>query len=154
MKKCFFCGEREGCVLETHHVIPRKIQEKYHIYDDYTITLCANCHRKIHFILNYIFSKLKIIDSKEDTYDDSYRCPQPFKDILNCIGDGIEKSKLISILVKKGYSADTIVQAIEKMKCEGTIYMPKPDFYKIEPDFREIFEKHCKIKNHLFEKYK
>jgi len=129
MNKCFFCGEREECVLEDHHVIPKTIQEKYGLDDSYTITLCANCHRKIHYLLNYIFSKLNIVSS--DRIDNDIKCyPNLINSILESIGNGIDKLSLITKLREKGYSMETINNALNLLKRNGEIYEPKKGFIK------------------------
>ena len=129
MEKCFFCGEGEGCVLEIHHVIPRKIQEKYHLNDNYTITLCANCHRKMHHILRYIFSRLNIIEMEE--IDNDIKCyPNLRKEILKNIGDGIEKTLLIEKLKEKGYTTKILEKAINILRRSGEIYEPIKGYIK------------------------
>ena len=57
---CIICGEKEPCVLDSHHVDP---STKEHAVADLlrdarmerleaelrkTVTLCSNCHRKVH----------------------------------------------------------------------------------------------------------
>lgn len=39
---CLFCGEMDFMVLEEHHPDKEKMP-------NFTITLCANCHRKLHW---------------------------------------------------------------------------------------------------------
>ncbi len=56
--KCFFCGEDNPEVLEVHHIVPRSLgipgSEKE------TIVVCANCHRKLHYIYRILFKYLGI----------------------------------------------------------------------------------------------
>ena len=46
MGECLFCGEIDWRVLEEHHPDKEKLP-------DFTVTLCANCHRKIHWDTGY-----------------------------------------------------------------------------------------------------
>ena len=39
---CLFCGETDFMVLEEHHIDKEKMP-------DFTVTLCANCHRRLHW---------------------------------------------------------------------------------------------------------
>ena len=41
---CLFCPEIDFSVLEEHHPYPEKLP-------DFTITLCANCHARLHWYL-------------------------------------------------------------------------------------------------------
>ena len=41
---CLFCGEIEWCILEEHHPYPDEMS-------DITFTLCANCHRRLHWYM-------------------------------------------------------------------------------------------------------
>jgi len=55
-EKCFFCGEDSVLVLEKHHIIPRswvrKVNEYFEVvFGDETITVCKNCHKKLHYVL-------------------------------------------------------------------------------------------------------
>ena len=52
---CYLCGEVSQEVLQDHHVIPRKLvtTEADAARDDTgeTVVVCANCHQKIHHLL-------------------------------------------------------------------------------------------------------
>ena len=39
---CLFCGEIDFAVLDSHHPYPDELP-------NFKITLCANCHRRLHF---------------------------------------------------------------------------------------------------------
>ena len=44
---CLFCNDIDLRVLEEHHIDKEKLP-------DFTITLCANCHRKLHWMYPYL----------------------------------------------------------------------------------------------------
>jgi hypothetical protein len=44
MGMCMFCSEIDFAVLQQHHVFGRK-------FDDMKVTLCANCHERLHYYL-------------------------------------------------------------------------------------------------------
>lgn len=58
MSECYFCGESKPEVLEDHHIIPGQIvtSERDAERDDVdeTVVLCANCHYKMHHLLDYV----------------------------------------------------------------------------------------------------
>lgn len=45
-KKCHFCEEDQYSLLDVHRIKPGKEGGKY--TKGNTVTVCANCHRKIH----------------------------------------------------------------------------------------------------------
>ena len=45
-KKCLFCGESNYAVLDNHRIFEGQDGGKYTHHN--TITLCSNCHRKVH----------------------------------------------------------------------------------------------------------
>lgn len=68
---CYFCGEREICCLDYHHVYPE--HKTCSVREAFTISLedgmlelakcllvCSNCHRKIHTGLILIPDEIKI----------------------------------------------------------------------------------------------
>ncbi len=44
--KCYFCGEDDYDLLDSHRIIPGSEGGKYTEYN--TLTTCATCHRKCH----------------------------------------------------------------------------------------------------------
>jgi len=53
---CFLCGLNDDVVIEKHHLIPNFIAE---VFTDLkgkggTVALCANCHRRVHYLLEGI----------------------------------------------------------------------------------------------------
>lgn len=55
---CLFCNELDFRVLEEHHIDKEKLP-------NFTITLCANCHRKLHWMYPYLNWKEKDMSGKE-----------------------------------------------------------------------------------------
>jgi len=53
---CFLCGLNDDVVSERHHLIPRFIVEVFPDLKEKggTVTLCANCHRRVHYLLEGI----------------------------------------------------------------------------------------------------
>ena len=39
---CLICGSLDWTVLQEHHIDKKKME-------DFTVTLCANCHQKLHY---------------------------------------------------------------------------------------------------------
>jgi len=48
-RKCYFCGENNEVVLEDHHLVPKRLEVSFKT--EQVVTLCANCHKKVHSIL-------------------------------------------------------------------------------------------------------
>jgi len=44
--KCFFCPETDVALLDCHRIVPGEQGGRYQWAN--TLTLCANCHRKVH----------------------------------------------------------------------------------------------------------
>lgn len=45
-KRCYFCKTEEYCTLDVHRIIPGCEGGRYDSYN--SITICSNCHRKVH----------------------------------------------------------------------------------------------------------
>lgn len=45
-KKCFFCEENDYAALQCHRITPGENNGTYH--DSNTLSICANCHCKVH----------------------------------------------------------------------------------------------------------
>lgn len=56
---CYFCGISDESVLEEHHIIPRSVGES-----PLTVTLCRNCHKKLHNLIK----PLEILAKSEKPY--------------------------------------------------------------------------------------
>lgn len=58
MSECYFCDEGNPEALQDHHIIPDKIvtseRDAERDDTDETVVLCANCHRKMHHLLEYV----------------------------------------------------------------------------------------------------
>lgn len=52
--ECYFCGPIREEVSEEHHPIPREVVMPGEETDEteITVTLCANCHNKMHALLD------------------------------------------------------------------------------------------------------
>ena len=44
--KCYFCDEADYAVLDVHRIVPGCENGKYSDFN--SLTVCANCHRRIH----------------------------------------------------------------------------------------------------------
>lgn len=141
MRKCFFCGETNEIVLEEHHIIPKSLNLPM---DFELITLCSNCHRKLHYILNpltkYIDIKFEEIDTKK-THEqlEKVRLRKNAKTkILTYIKEHkgqhrynfVPKEKVIDDLgtVINGFETRKL---IEELLMDGIIYEPRKGHFKI-----------------------
>jgi DNA replicative helicase MCM subunit Mcm2 (Cdc46/Mcm family) len=63
---CYFCGVPQDTVLCDHHVIPKRI-DRYREHEDRTVTLCQNCHKKVHDVLDpAVDHALKLVPDDHD----------------------------------------------------------------------------------------
>jgi len=60
--KCLMCGCEERIVLEDHHNVPEWLVKLFPQWQGRggTTPLCANCHRKVHYLLNFIKEVLEL----------------------------------------------------------------------------------------------
>jgi len=64
--KCFFCGEADESALEHHHIIPKSLREGLVIRpSDVTVALCANCHKKLHSLIDPFKNYLMLVKQEE-----------------------------------------------------------------------------------------
>lgn len=81
--RCHFCGETYPPILVKHHIIPRRLQKKIGIKNDDVIILCANCHKKLHDILDPLVNTIiKLLDEsesvpKEKKIEETPEAPKP-----------------------------------------------------------------------------
>ena len=136
MKKCFFCGEDNPLVLEEHHIIPRSIEDSVE-----TITLCANCHRKLHHLLRpltkyvklELVTKPKIPETKEQKrLREILEREKKLKMIILSLiveADFLPKQRIYEVI--EDYSKEEIDSALRSLIEEGTIYEPRDGYYKM-----------------------
>src|SRR5687767_961409 len=46
-KQCFFCKEDNYALLDAHRIVPGSEGGKY-VHENNVLTLCSNCHRRVH----------------------------------------------------------------------------------------------------------
>jgi 5-methylcytosine-specific restriction endonuclease McrA len=56
-KECFFCGEKEYDLLDGHRIIEGQDGGTYNWWN--ILTLCSNCHRRVHAGIIKILGKYK-----------------------------------------------------------------------------------------------
>jgi len=66
---CYFCGVSQDTVLCGHHIIPKRI-DRYREHEDRTVTLCQNCHKKVHDVLD------PAVDHALELVPDGHDCQQ------------------------------------------------------------------------------
>lgn len=74
---CYLCGEVKQEVLQEHHVIPKKLVTTKADHEnpetDETVVVCANCHQKIHHLLEptiqFLTDKIKDGGTQELRFD-------------------------------------------------------------------------------------
>ncbi len=139
-KQCFFCGERFALVQ--HHIVPQEI-----IKNDTTVTLCANCHYKIHQLLRPLVDiiigqqiELKIKPQKEPDIVGFMQFPtrkskmQTFFQVFNTVSGAERKPIRYELLVKMleggGFSTEEAKTFIDRANRNATIYEPRRGYYK------------------------
>ncbi len=141
--ECFFCKEKNPIVLEKHHIVPRVLG----INSKETITVCRNCHKKIHYIYNILFSYLNL-DKKENLKNE---------EIYESITEIEENKKLVKLVdlikevekefenehnqvpcnilrekaKKEGISDEEFDKYIKILKENGIIFNPRKNFIKL-----------------------
>ena len=72
--KCIECG-KNNCILEAHHIVPRRLHGNNSIYN--LITLCNTCHKKVTGIEEQYIAKYQtLIKGKNIRFDYAQHCMQ------------------------------------------------------------------------------
>ncbi len=127
-RRCFFCGEENSVVLEEHHIIPRSLGGE----NGPTVVLCANCHKKLHYIYDIIFSHLGI--NRELSTPIKKASAIVFDIIKRAESNGarcVEKPVIIREAEKMGYMRSEVEKAIHKLHVEGIIYELSENCFRI-----------------------
>ncbi len=133
-KKCFFCGESNPLVLEEHHIIPQSITDGF---VSETVTLCANCHKKLHYLLRPLVKLVKLEAIKENL-PDPFPIEENARRVLEVIasydskspGYATEEAVYSDLKAKYGMSDEDISRVLERLIANGVIYCPRPKCYK------------------------
>ena len=142
LKECFFCGETNEIVLEEHHLVPKSAEITP---SGETIVLCANCHRKLHYILNPLLSYIKIEKVEqlpEPVIDEATRLKiERKRKLRRQILLAIKKYEMVNeyrqtpkkelFLHITDFSREEIAKAVGDLLEEGVIFEPREGFLKI-----------------------
>lgn len=101
--ECYFCGESNPLVLVEHHLIPRAMREQVNPRDpkdfEVTLTLCKNCHEKLHRLLRPLRDYISLEEHKEPSV----------------CGKGGEKEKAMKLGEFELFLEDLPYETIEKL---------------------------------------
>lgn len=137
MRECFFCGETNEVVLQEHHIVPKSMNTS----ERETITLCANCHRKVHYIINPLTKYANIewkfkdsLDSKEveDVLEKVRQENMARAKILNYLKENpkVQREKLFADLgaIINGVETKRLLAELVK---DGKIYLPESNCFAL-----------------------
>lgn len=140
---CYFCGFADDTALSEHHIIPKRIQDGF---DDRTVTVCRNCHKKLHDVIDPIVDDYVIEDESEEweIKDEStvvkggpYNRPSPQELVEDTIKDmyGVKEGRTIAGNEIEGASMEEVKDRIEpyvddadsiidELRQQGNAYKP------------------------------
>ena len=134
MKECFFCGETNEIVLDEHHLVPKSTKITT---TTETVTLCTNCHRKLHYLLKPLLKQIKLEIVPELTLDQIMREDKTGRTHLKKLIIKVLRASDNNMLDRKGlyqnlqeFSKLEIASAITELLEQGTIYAPRKGFFK------------------------
>jgi len=114
--KCMECG-KNNCILEAHHIVPRRLHGNDSIYN--LITLCNKCHEKVTGVEEQYINKYQtLINGKNIRFDYAQHCMQGkhyLRKELNKIAPvilttgGDTANKRIDWSIEKTHSNDAVV---------------------------------------------
>lgn len=126
---CYFCGFADDTALSEHHIIPKRIQKQT---DDRTVTVCRNCHKKVHDLIDPIVDEFvefenepNEIVSKEEEW--GAEAVMAVKDIHRKTGELVPIEDVKSNIESEVGDVD---EAIYQAKFSGDIYEPKSGFVR------------------------
>jgi len=142
-RRCFFCGESNPIVLEEHHIVPRAAAEFIDVDPEdleITVTLCANCHKKLHYILRPLMKLLKIevkeyakvkaeelaelgtlrwlLENALKIFEELARANE-----MRLVNHDVFRDTLV---LRLNISAEKAEEVIHRLKTEGVLYTPMP----------------------------
>jgi len=132
---CYFCGFADDTALSKHHIIPKRVQGD-DVFDDRTVTLCRNCHKKAHDIIDPIVDEHVNLSGDDGELDSEKvvwgmkvnRPLTPEDQIIQLVGDvedeydnGAPVDVVKDIFGGDGEAAE---DAIESACHKGNIYRP------------------------------
>lgn len=138
---CYFCGNPDDVVLVRHHIVPRRLK----LNIDKTVTLCANCHMKLH---NLIVDMVDIIDNnieknitEEDISDTDGSNISPHDDIKNdIITDRVDNSDRIMYIIYRAIKD----AHLEYDKHYKTVQTDKSDNMQLRINLNRSYQPICK----------
>lgn len=136
MPGCFFCSEGNPLVLEDHHLVPKNIGP---VGVSDTVTLCANCHKKLHYLLRPLEKHVQLLEKGEEAY------PAETADITIILDNKRKTNQLLDLLkgislidevieimkINYGVDREEVMELIRRLKEAGVIYEPEPGWIKI-----------------------
>jgi len=128
VRRCYFCGVDDPEVLEEHHVLPRKLMRILGIPTCEKITLCRNCHRKLHRIYDMLFRYLKVdmLTSSQDfglrQFIEFNRVRGMIRNILIEAGEPVHEDYVLHVLELRGVTEPVAREVLKRMKKEGEIF--------------------------------
>jgi len=117
-ENCYFCGVADETVLVDHHVIPKEVDPEA-AHDDLTVTVCRNCHTKVHDVVDPLIENVDVEVEKEYqailTKSGERDAKPEVKEAIGDDGSTIEE-------IKDEADTDNVEGVIEALQEKGEVY--------------------------------
>jgi len=123
---CYFCGFSDETALSEHHVIPKRIDGP-EAHDGQTVTVCRNCHKKVHDLVDPVIKRLSDdADEHSNTRNVPHRVKCLKKFIDNRKADAVSRTSIEYFLDIHDLPHETVKHARQL----GEIYELEDDTFR------------------------
>lgn len=129
-KICFFCGEANPQCIEEHHLIPKALGNGADIG---TIPLCANCHKKLHYILRAI--KFELPNIEEELLLSDNEKTKRLLDLIGKLEADSGSANLTKLFEISGLNKEEFDKLMKYMVGAGCVYTPDENSVKVTRRF-------------------
>jgi len=130
---CYFCGFADDTALSEHHVIPKSV-DPVKAHGEQTVTVCRNCHKKVHDVVDPVIDYMEQpgMDEAEPDEEKLSNRVTAVKNAVDAVSaetdaGGAPIASVHRHLVRDYDDVDDAGEAIEKARHAGEIYEPQTD---------------------------